>query len=68
MIDGRIERIREELKLPRGASLPIVATGGHADLVLPACTHAVSVEPHLTLLGLYFIFKATAEREAKKKG
>ena len=66
MIDGMICRIKEELKLPQNAALPIVATGGLADLVLPACTHEIAHEPDLTLLGLYFIYKATAEREAKK--
>ncbi len=66
MIDGMIERIRAELKLPEGAALSIVATGGLAELVLPACTHSIANEPDLTLLGLYFIYKATAEREAKK--
>ena len=66
MIDGMIERIRTEMKLPQNAALPIVATGGLAELVLPACTHEIAHEPDLTLLGLYFIYKATAEREAKK--
>ena len=66
MIDGMIERIRSELKLPKNAALPIVATGGLSELVLPACTHEIIHEPNLTLLGLYFIYKATAEREAKK--
>lgn len=66
MIDGMIERIRTEMKFPPNAALPIVATGGLAELVLPACTHEIAHEPDLTLLGLYFIYKATAEREAKK--
>ena len=66
MIDGMICRIKEELRLPQNAALPIVATGGLAELVLPACTHEMIHEPDLTLLGLYFIYKATAEREAKK--
>ena len=66
MIDGMTDRIRAELKLPKDAALPIVATGGLADLVLPACSHEIIHEPDLTLLGLYFIYKATAEREAKK--
>ena len=66
MVDGMIQRIRQELKLPEGAALSIVATGGLAELVLPACTHEIIREPNLTLLGLYFIYKATAEREAKK--
>ena len=66
MIDGMIDRIRAELRLPKDAVLPVVATGGLADLVIPACTHAIRYEPDLTLLGLYFIYKATAEREARK--
>ena len=66
MVDGLIDRIRAELKLPKNAALPMVATGGLAELVLPACTHTIANEPDLTLLGLYFIYKATAEREAKK--
>ena len=66
MIDGLLERIRAELKLPKDAALPMVATGGLAQLVLPACTHSITYEPHLTLLGLYFIYKATAERDIKR--
>ena len=66
MIDGLLERIRAELKLPKDAALPMVATGGLAQLVLPACTHSITYESDLTLLGLYFIYKATVEREAKK--
>ena len=66
MIDGMIERIRAELKLPKNAALTVVATGGLSELVLPACTHEMVSEPNLTLLGLYFIYKATAEREQKK--
>ena len=66
MIDGLIDRICAELKLPPSTPLPIVATGGLSGLVLPACTHKTEIQPDLTLLGLYFIYKATAEREAKK--
>ena len=67
MIDGMIRRIRTELRLPEHASLPVVATGGLSELVLPACTHEIQSEPDLTLLGLYFIYKATSERENRKK-
>ena len=66
MVDGLIDRIRTELKLPKNVALPMVATGGLAELVLPACTHSIIYESDLTLLGLYFIYKATVEREAKK--
>ncbi|MBR6781640.1 MAG: type III pantothenate kinase [Clostridia bacterium] len=64
MIDGMIGRIKDEMKLPENAALPVVATGGLAELVLPSCKREVIYEPDLTLLGLYFIYKATAEREA----
>ena len=64
MVDGFVDRIKAELKLPKNAALPMVATGGLAELVLPSCKHEVIYEPDLTLLGLYFIYKATAEREA----
>ncbi len=67
MIDGMIVRIRGEMKLPPNAALPIVATGGLSELVLPACVHEICREENLTLLGLYFIYKATAERESRKK-
>ena len=67
MIDGMTDRIRKEMKLPPNAALPIVATGGLSELVLPACTREITHEPNLTLLGLYFIYKATAERESRKK-
>ena len=66
MMDGMIDRIRGELHLPPNAALPVVATGGLSELVLPSCTHKIASEPDLTLMGLYFIYKATAEREAKK--
>ena len=66
MVDGMIQRIRAELRLPKDAALPIVATGGLAELVLSSCEPAVIYEPNLTLLGLYFIYKATAERNMKR--
>ncbi len=67
MTDGLIDRIRAELGLPAGAELPVVATGGLAPLVLPECRHALAHEPELTLLGLYFVYTATQEREQKYK-
>lgn len=66
MIDGMVERIREELKLSEEAPLSIVATGGLAELVIPACRHSIRYEPDLTILGLCLVYKATVERRAKK--
>ncbi len=67
MTDGLIDRIRAELRIPPGKPLPVVATGGLAHLVLPACRHTVLDEPELTLLGLYYVYIATREREQKHK-
>ncbi len=62
MTDGLIDRLRTELRVPAGIPLPVVATGGLASLVLSECRHPIAHEPTLTLLGLYFIRNATAER------
>lgn len=66
MVDGLLDRIRQELKLPEGEDLPVVATGGLCELVLPACRHTMTYEPDLTLCGLFHVYKATAERMAKR--
>ena len=66
MLDGMITRIREEQHLP--AHTPVIATGGLAQLVLPACRASIRHEPDLTLLGLAYIHAATEQhgRKAKK--
>lgn len=49
LVDGLIDRVLAEL----GAdTVPIVATGGLATVVLPHCTHDVELDPDLTLRGL----------------
>ncbi len=67
MTDGLVDRLRWELCIPEGMPLPVVATGGLAPLVLPACRHKIAHEPELTLMGLYFIHQATREHEQKHK-
>ncbi len=67
MTDGVIQRLHAEMHIPRDVTVPVVATGGLADLVLPACHHGLLHEPELTLLGLCFIYRATEEREQKFK-
>ncbi len=67
MTDGMIDRICDELHLPAGACPPVVATGGLAELVLPACRHTVIHDPALTLEGLYFVYVATEERARPQK-
>ncbi len=55
MIDGLIDEFEKEMKLKEHAV--IYATGGLAQGVLPACRHKMIYDPHLTLKGLYFIYK-----------
>ena len=55
MVDGLIDEFEKEMKLERGAV--IYATGGLCEGVLPACRHKMIFDPHLTLKGLYFIYK-----------
>jgi type III pantothenate kinase len=52
LCDSLIEKIKEEF----GKDMPVVATGGQAELIAPYCQRIDSVNPHLTLLGLKIIF------------
>lgn len=52
MIDGMIERIKDEVRL----DLPIVATGGVAHLIIPHCKHDIKMDSHLVLKGLNIIY------------
>lgn len=49
LVDGLIRRIDEEAGHP---DIPVVATGGLAEVVVPHCTHAITLDPDLTLTGL----------------
>ncbi len=53
MIDGMIERINEEI----GEALPVYATGGLASVIVPHCRHEISLDEHLVLKGLYFLYR-----------
>lgn len=55
MIDGLIDEFEKEMKLKENAVVYI--TGGLAKGVIPACRHKMIYEPHLTLCGLYCIYK-----------
>lgn len=52
MIDGMIERIKEEC----GTDFTLVATGGLASAVIPHCTHSLHIDEHLVLKGLNLIY------------
>lgn len=49
LVDGLIERIVAEFG---NDDIPIVATGGIAEVVVVHCRHEISLDPHLTLRGL----------------
>ena len=53
MIDGLIDRIREEI----GCDVKAVATGGLAKTVIPHCKHNIVVDDGLLLKGLYEIYR-----------
>jgi len=52
VIDGMLERMEEEM----GYSLPAVATGGLAKVVIPLCKRTIRVDDDLLLKGLYLIY------------
>ena len=52
LCDGLIEKIREEF----GRDIPVVATGGQAEVIAPYCKEIENVVPHLTLRGLKIIY------------
>lgn len=58
LCDGLIEKIRAEF----GENIPVIATGGQAEIIAPYCQNIDSVSPHLTLIGLRIIY------ELKKSG
>lgn len=65
MTDGMLDSLHAEFGLPAGTPLRAVVTGGLAELVLPACRCDLVHEPHLTLIGLAIIYRATVERKRK---
>ena len=53
MIDGMIDRIREEL----GEDVPVYITGGIAEAVLPYCHREMTYDENLVLKGLYILYQ-----------
>ncbi len=61
MIDAFIDKFAQEMKL--GAKpYDVYITGGFAPMILPALTHHVIYEPHLTLIGLYQLYLNNKDR------
>jgi type III pantothenate kinase len=55
LISGLIKRLRGELRAKR---LPVVATGGYAELIASGLPEITRVEPNLTLEGLRLVWQA----------
>jgi type III pantothenate kinase len=53
MIDGMIERFNAEM----GAELPVYATGGLSQNIVPYCNHEITLDPELILKGLNILYK-----------
>jgi len=56
MVDGMIERMSKAL----GGHVSVLATGGLAPTILPACNSTIRHEPELTLMGLRLIYERNA--------
>lgn len=52
MVDGMIDRFDDEL----GMSLPVYATGGLSQLIVPHCKHDVTLNDNLVLKGLELLY------------
>ncbi len=53
MLDGMIERMREESK----ENLSVYATGEYASLIIPHCKHEILLDETLILKGLYILYQ-----------
>lgn len=56
MLDGMIDRIREE----RGRDFSVIATGGISQFIVPLCRHEIALEKDLLLRGLNELFRMNA--------
>ena len=52
-VDGMIDRITAEF----GEELPVYATGGLSSVIIPHCTHKITLDGQLVLKGLYILYQ-----------
>jgi type III pantothenate kinase len=64
LVDGLIDRIRDEFDAFAGDDVAIVATGASAPLIVPESETIDHHQPHLTLTGLRLVY----ERNQRRKG
>ncbi|MFC4124341.1 type III pantothenate kinase [Nocardia rhizosphaerae] len=57
LVDGLIDRIRDEFDAFAGAEVTVVATGAGAPLIVPESETIDQHEPHLTLTGLRHVYE-----------
>ena len=53
MLDGMLNRYIEEI----GTEIPVIATGGMAQVIVPHCKHKITMAEDLLLKGLYLIYQ-----------
>ncbi|MGY4100270.1 type III pantothenate kinase [Nocardia sp. R16R-3T] len=64
LVDGLIDRIRDEFDAFAGDDVAVVATGHTAPLIVPESETIDHHEPHLTMTGLRLVY----ERNQRRKG
>ncbi|WP_327111879.1 type III pantothenate kinase [Nocardia sp. NBC_01730] len=64
LVDGLIDRIRDEFDAFAGDDVAVVATGATAPLIVPESETIEDHDPHLTLTGLRLVY----ERNQRRKG
>lgn len=57
LVDGLVDRIRDELGEPVATNATVVATGAAASLIVPESETIDHVEPHLTATGLRLVYE-----------
>ncbi|WP_054816722.1 type III pantothenate kinase [Nocardia arizonensis] len=62
MVDGLIDRIRDEFEAFAGDDVAVVATGFSAPLIVPESETIEHHEPHLTLTGLRLVYERNQQR------
>ncbi|RMI29269.1 type III pantothenate kinase [Nocardia stercoris] len=62
LVDGLIDRIRDEMSAFAGDDVVVVATGATAPLIVPESETIDQHEPHLTLDGLRLVYERNQQR------
>ncbi|WP_028476325.1 type III pantothenate kinase [Nocardia sp. CNY236] len=62
LVDGLIDRIRDELAAFAGDDVAVVATGATAPLIIPESETIDNHDPYLTLTGLRLVFERNQRR------